>query len=409
MNTEKLEEAIGLCGTPSYIFDLDVLKEHVNALRRVLGRPAGLCFAVKANPFLAEFMAGLADRLEICSIGEFHICRSLEIPPEKMMISGVLKKETEIREILEYCRGKGVYSVESFRQFRYLAEWSDAEREPLSLCIRLSAGDQFGVDWETLLHMAEAARLFPYLTIAGIHFFSGTRKKSVRVIIKELRELDARCLELEEVCGYPISLLEYGPGFSISYFDGQEDTLLRDVETAAETVRTMQWQGNVVFEMGRALAASCGYYLTQVYETKQTGGYDYCIVDGGLHQMNYDGQILGMYPPHFQVIPDRRGQVEREWTVCGALCTSRDVLIRRAALGNLKKGDVFIFKNVGAYSATEGMALFLSRELPAVHLYDGQTGWRIARKRTETVRWNMNKAMDKEAAHGTFDDDSKRN
>lgn len=125
----------------------------------------------------------------------------------------------------------------------------------------------------------------------------------MRVIIKELRELDARCLELEEVCGYPISLLEYGPGFSISYFDGQEDTLLRDVETAAETVRTMQWQGNVVFEMGRALAASCGYYLTQVYETKQTGGYDYCIVDGGLHQMNYDGQMLGMVPAAFPGYP----------------------------------------------------------------------------------------------------------
>ena len=43
-------------------------------------------------------------------------------------------------------------------------------------------------------------------------------------------------------------------------------------------------------------------------------------------------------------------------------------LIKNIELNELSIGDTFIFKNTGAYSSTEGIALFLSRELPKVVL-----------------------------------------
>lgn len=43
-----------------------------------------------------------------------------------------------------------------------------------------------------------------------------------------------------------------------------------------------------------------------------------------------------------------------------------DVLARDVTLHNPEKGDVICFKRCGAYAATEGMAMFLSRELPQV-------------------------------------------
>ena len=51
-----------------------------------------------------------------------------------------------------------------------------------------------------------------------------------------------------------------------------------------------------------------------------------------------------------------------------------DIIVKSIDVRKLKKGDVFAFKNVGAYSATEGISLFLSRDLPKVVLYNRDKG-----------------------------------
>ena len=57
------------------------------------------------------------DRIEVCSMGEYRICRVLGIAPEKLLISGVLKQKEDILEILEECGGTCAYTVESLNQF----------------------------------------------------------------------------------------------------------------------------------------------------------------------------------------------------------------------------------------------------------------------------------------------------
>ena len=78
MRTEQLEYGISRYGTPLYIFDIDMLREETERIRRALGSEVGLCYAMKANPFLTEKMSGLTDRIEVCSKGEFEICRKWE-------------------------------------------------------------------------------------------------------------------------------------------------------------------------------------------------------------------------------------------------------------------------------------------------------------------------------------------
>ena len=102
MDRQSLERGIVRYGTPSYFFDMDLLTENFQAFRKILGARAGLCFAMKANPFLAEQMAEMADRLEVCSPGELQPWRELHIPPEYMCRSGVLKKKEEVLEMQEY-------------------------------------------------------------------------------------------------------------------------------------------------------------------------------------------------------------------------------------------------------------------------------------------------------------------
>lgn len=48
------------------------------------------------------------------------------------------------------------------------------------------------------------------------------------------------------------------------------------------------------------------------------------------------------------------------------------MLVRRKQLDNPQIGDLIVFENIGAYSVTEGIYLFLSRALPKVLLLDNK-------------------------------------
>ena len=190
MRREQLEYAAARYGTPLYIFDMDILNSQIDRLRKILGEETGLCYAMKANPFLTREMADRADRIEVCSMGEFEICRKLEIPPEKLFISGVMKKKEDIFRILDTYGERCRYTVESVKQMHYFLEWSDAHMKEIRLYPRLTNGSQFGMDEDTVRSMFGIVNMSPYLKIEGIHFFSGTQKRHVRQFRQELEMLD---------------------------------------------------------------------------------------------------------------------------------------------------------------------------------------------------------------------------
>ena len=238
------------------------------------------------------------------------------------------------------------------------------------------------MDEDAVRSVISIANMSPYLEIEGLHYFSGTQKRRVRQFQEELEMLDKLLLKMRDEWKVRIGHLEYGPGTAVPYFEGKDAETYTDEGLAAlrEAVGSMRWKGNVTIELGRALAAECGYYLTEIRDVKNNNGKHYCIVDGGNHQLNYDGQIRGMYRPKMQVIPGENRGPKRKWTVCGALCTMNDVLCSETELADVRTGRVLVFENTGAYSAME---------LPAVVSYGAETGWSFLRDRRPTYVWNM--------------------
>ena len=121
-------------------------------------------------------------------------------------------------------------------------------------------------------------------------------------------------------------------------------------------------------ELGRSLAASCGTYMTRVVDVKKNRGQNYVIVDGGIHQLVYYGQTMAMKHPLIrQWEKDTSGETT-DCAICGSLCTVNDILVKQCPLYDPRIRDVLLFDNAGAYSMAEGIALFLSREIPPVCL-----------------------------------------
>lgn len=398
MDMKFLRTGIEKYKTPLYVFNLDEMAETLLYFKQKFGSAVGICFAIKANPFLASQISEMVDRIEVCSMGEFEICRHLGIMPEKILISGVLKEKEDILKILNYYRGRCIYTIESLNQFNCLAGWCEENCEVIHVFLRLSSGNQFGMDEEMVRYILAVSSRYPFMKIQGIHYFSGTQKKSVEKIKKEVLYLDEFCRQLERTEGIFIQEVEYGPGIPVKYFQNQKDELELYLTEISRAIFDMKWNGNVILEIGRALVASCGYYLTKVKDIKKNNGRNYCIVDGGIHQIQYDGQIRGMYHPGLRVISGLESEEDQEWTICGSLCTVNDVLVRNIRLGDLKIDDVLIFEQVGAYAVMEGMALFLSHELPTVVFFSRENEWKLVRRKQSTYRWNMEEIND-----GNFD------
>ena len=157
----------------------------------------------------------------------------------------------------------------------------------------------------------------------------------------------------------------------------------------SELLNTMRFKGRIILELGRSIAASCGTYFTQVVDTKCNHGENYAIVDGGIHQLVYYGQFMAMKHPEMYLISDHEGE-QKEWNICGSLCTVNDILVKKVFLPNLKNGDILAFCNAGAYSMTEGVSLFLSRDLPKIVLFDG-SDFKIVRNSFDTYVLNTPK------------------
>lgn len=366
LEKKNIEELLRKQMTPCYVFDEAELKRRITYLKTMLPDRVSICYAVKANPFIASWAAAQTERVELCSPGEVNICLKAGIAPEKMVVSGVYKTPDYIDWLARTHPDIGRYTVESMEQMAVLFKAGRDTGKRIPVLLRLTSGNQFGMDETELRTVIRDRELYKEIDICGIQYFSGTQKHTARRVNKELAFLQKLCLDLKEKEGFTVREIEYGGGFFVPYFQEDsfdEDTYLQEI---AEEMEKLCDIADVVLELGRSVASSCGTYITRVVDVKTNKGQKYAIVDGGIHQLVYFGQMMAMKKPYMKKWQEAKDQPKEDWTICGSLCTANDILVKQYPLSEVKIGDVLLFERTGAYSMSEGMALFLSRELPAV-------------------------------------------
>ena len=107
-----------------------------------------------------------------------------------------------------------------------------------------------------------------------------------------------------------------------------------------------------------------------------------------MNHLVYYGQTMAMRVPHFDIFP-KRDCPKVTYNLYGSLCTINDIIIKDVTVNKLQLNDTFIFKNVGAYSSTEAIALFLSRELPKIIICDSKGNYHVVRDALKTSEINF--------------------
>ena len=375
--------------TPSYVFDLDKMKGFVKKVQSCLGESVQLCYAMKANPFLTGPMMEVVSSFEVCSPGEFRICERVGVPMERIVLSGVYKNPEDVEYVLSAYGGRGMYTVESLQHLQILNDTAVKLGMKIAVLIRVTSGNQFGVDEEDIRKMVSDRGNYPGIEIEGLQFYLGTQKRELSQMKTELEHLDEFIGELKEVNGFETRVLEYGPGFFVPYFKKDKSEDVEDVlGEFKELLECLKFKGKVVLEMGRFLAATCGYYVTSIVDMKVNKDQPYVIMDGGINHLNYYGQVMAMKQPYcVQLDAEGNEKTEGEaeaWNLCGALCTVSDVVVKCFPLHKPQIHDILVFERVGAYSVTEGIYLFLSRPLPRIYFWTEEGGLRMVREGVHT-------------------------
>lgn len=376
MNSEALQDIAASFATPAFIFDADEFGRRAKNVKSAIGG-ASLCYSIKANPFLLACLPEEIDRVEVCSPGELAICRRVGVDPSTVVYSGVNKGSEDIAEAIEY--GAELLTAESLRQLGLINAAALAAGKRVRVALRLTSGNQFGMDSENLKRAVVEKGSYEGVDIVAIHYYSGTQKKKLAVVEKELAELEELADILEERFGLSGISLEYGPGLPADYFG--DDPEGRDMAVLAEAgamIAAVAARRSVTVEFGRFLASPCGTYLTAAADIKNNNGENFVICDGGINHLKYYGQTMAMQTPPITLLGDH-GEKTEDYTLCGSLCTTADILVRKVTLPALSVGDVLAFGRCGAYSVTEGIGLFLSRQLPRIVLHSERGGNRLLR------------------------------
>ena len=406
VGVNELKEIAIKCGTPSYIFDTDELCARIDAMQQILGCGVTVCYAMKANPFLISVLDKKLDKFEVCSPGEFAICEKEGINREKIVLSGVNKEKKDIIYTMK-TGAVGIYTVESLNQLELINSCAVECGIKVKVLIRVTSGNQFGINERQVYEIADRKDELKGIIIEGIQCYSGTQKKKLSQIEAEVVWLQAIAHTCEAEHGVKLKEIEYGPGLSVDYFVTDKcdamNTDFDELKEFAAMIKEMSEKFNVTLEMGRYIAATCGILISRIADMKMNDTTRYAIIDSGINHINYYGQAMAMKKPRCEFIPmeytegfadgaahevEVYSQGVQPYNICGSLCTVGDVIVKNLELKDAKIGDMIAFYNIGAYSVTEGIYLFLSRRMPAIVLYSNKNGYRVIRKSVETFLIN---------------------
>lgn len=135
----SLEEVAEKAGTPCYVYVSSIMTKVYEELETSLqGIPHIICYATKANSNLAVLrtFTQLGAGADIVSGGELYRALEAEVPPEKIVFSGVGKT----REEIEYAIRKKIlfFNVESEQELLMIDLAAKRFKKVADVCLRIN-------------------------------------------------------------------------------------------------------------------------------------------------------------------------------------------------------------------------------------------------------------------------------
>lgn len=380
-------------GTPSYVYSRAAIEAAFRGYTAALaGRPALVCYAMKANSNLAvlDVLARLGAGFDIVSGGELARVIAAGGDPAKVVFSGVGKSELEIEQAL--AAGILCFNIESAPELDRIAAVAARLGTRARVSVRvnpdvdarthpyISTGlrdNKFGVAYTETLALYRRAHALPSIEVVGIDCHIGSQITEVQPYV----DAAAKVLDLVQQLareGIALHHVDFGGGLGIRYRDEQPPATGELVRALLAQLDARGLGGlTVMFEPGRSIVGNAGVLLTRVEYLKPGETRNFAIVDAAMNDLARPA----MYEAWMGLVPVApRAGASQLYDVVGPVCESGDWLAREREL-TLAPGDLLAITSAGAY----GMSMasnYNSRPRAAEVMVDGAAAWGVRQRET---------------------------
>ncbi|MCF6436133.1 alanine racemase [Pseudoalteromonas sp. MMG022] len=367
----------------AFIYDLNSLTEHVQSLLNPLPETVQFYYAIKANSDEQVLRALLPHvyGFEVASMGEIEKVRAVsETVP--IAFGGPGKTLTELTAALAH--NVTLYHLESQLQMQRLNWLAQEQGKIVEVLLRVNpsfalpdatlqmAGKatQFGIEQSELEGILSELSRYPNLRVVGFHFHCISNNLQENTQIKAIEKYITTALQWQQQYDLELSTVNVGGGIGVTYQAQQRPF---DWSSYCEQLSALLKRFpelNIAMECGRFVSAYCGVYLAEVTDVKRNHGENFAVLRGGNHHFRLPSSWQHNHP--FRVLareewpyPFTRPELnDAPVTLCGELCTPKDVLAKGVVVERLRAGDIIVFEKAGAYGWHISHHDFLSHPHP---------------------------------------------
>lgn len=371
-----------------YIYALDAMERHFDNISRLLPKQVKAFYAMKANPhpaFLQAAKRSGAAGIEIASLGEAERALQAGFSANQLIYTGPGKHPEE----LVWCVAQGVRTVhvESLVEAHRLQNICDECGKTQDILLRVNANfdihdaqttftggsRKFGVDEELLPMLLPRILSLNNLHFRGLHVYAASGVLNVDDLLKNCQLVFSMAQAMEQ-CFPDIKcdIIDFGGGFGVDYL---EEGRCFDVAAYGKGLQQLidsfgYGDRHFVLELGRYLAAECGWFCSEILDIKTSRGKKQVICAGGINHFRRPAALAINHPLailRMGCVPlfDGQESVRNESVYFGGpLCTGADKLANNIMVKAADVGDIALFGLAGAYGLSMSNIEFLSHARP---------------------------------------------
>ncbi len=377
-------------GTPFYCYSAATLRRHAQVMQAALapldfgaGAPL-VAFAVKANPNVAVLKLLGQEGLgaDVVSEGEMRRALAADIPPHRIVFSGVGKTDDELRAAVS--AGILQINIESDAELHRLSAIAAAMGQQVDIAIRVNpdvdagtlakistgkAENKFGIAFDRVPALYAGAAALPGVRPVGIAAHIGSQLFDLRPLATAYGRMGAMVADLRRA-GLGVERVDLGGGLGIPYDPRLPLPPSPDDYGAMVARVTAQWPAKdglrLMFEPGRLIAGNAGILVSRVITVKHGATRSFVVLDAAMNDL-IRPTLYGVYHDIRAVAP-RDGDMVA--TIVGPVCETGDTFAEDRAIPPVEAGDLVALMTAGAYGATMA-STYNSRPLVPEVLVDG--------------------------------------
>jgi len=354
-----LKDIAAQVGTPVYVYSHATLERHFLAFDSAFAAvPHTICYSVKANSTqsVLKTFINLGGGVDIVSGGELFRALKAGADPQKIVYSGVGKKDDEI----EYALTSNIlmFNVESEQELSRISEIASRMGKKAGIAIRVNPdvdpgthpyittglkNAKFGITIERALEEYSRAKSLPGIDIIGIDMHIGSQLTKVNPFVDSIEKLKIMIGKLQKE-GIELKYFDCGGGLGIQYND-EEPPLPADYGQKI-VAATRDLGLHLLFEPGRNLVGNAGILLAKTLFTKSRDDKNFIMIDAGMNDLARPA-LYDSYHGVKAVKKDQDGMIIAD--IVGPICESGDFLAKGREVPMFRQNDLVAFMSAGAY------------------------------------------------------------